>query len=378
MDRGYRMGNDGPPPRDDPRHPDFLGPPRGMMPGPPMGPGRGGWGHGVPWGDPHVGPGRGVKRPWGDEGRGQGWRVGHRGYPPGPPMAREWHQDMGPPRFEPQGKFPDPRKFPMGFDGGEGYRMRGEDAPPGGPRPGPRMAPQLPLARASPVRDWDAPRSSQGRDSWGDMGDLGDRPPPDGRHHEEGDWLPDQPPPPQPPPRKVGGWPPGWNFRTPAPCPEGEQYARSSEVTPVRVRQQLERVRVLPALTTKETHEKYLQCISKDPGDAPSRKRDDLQNLGFGFLKCNDNLGMRKATAETVKFHAEAFEELYAEYKAQESSPAFVKSRSGGFLLTDPYLRECLMLSATDTQEEDRRKQGVAGLEVGVGVEPDWPSSVHE
>lgn len=41
MERGYMGGNDGPPPpRDNPRRPDYLGPPRNMMAGP-MGPGRG-------------------------------------------------------------------------------------------------------------------------------------------------------------------------------------------------------------------------------------------------------------------------------------------------------------------------------------------------
>lgn len=177
--------------------------------GPPLMRGRGGWGPTYSWMDARMGPSRGVKRPWPEDGRGQGWRAGPRDFGPRPPMEGGWHQGVGPPRFEPPGKFPEPRKLPLGFDGGEGFRMRGEEGSPGGPGPalgpgpGPRVGPPMPPhpPRSSPGRDWgvDEPRPPQFREGWGDRGPPDDRPR-EMRHPEGEDWRPEQP---APPPRKV-------------------------------------------------------------------------------------------------------------------------------------------------------------------------------
>ena len=173
--------------------------------GPPSMRGRGGWTPGYSWMDSRMGPGRGVKRPWPDEG--QGWRGGRQDFPPRPPMDSGWHQGLGPPRFEPPGKFPEPRKLPLGFDGGDGFRMRGEEGPPGGlghgpglgAPPGPRGGPPMPLLppRNSPGRDWgmDEPRPPQFREGWGDRGPVDDRLR-EVRHPEEEDRHPEHPAPP--------------------------------------------------------------------------------------------------------------------------------------------------------------------------------------
>lgn len=50
--------------------------------------------------------------------------------------------------------------------------------------------------------------------------------------------------------------------------------------------------------------------------------------------KSCDDFGLSPTTEESFNFHKEAVDKLFAEYKAQENSPGFMKSKYGYFQLT--------------------------------------------